>query len=214
MLAISSANNAQLEVIEPKEKDLQNFILANWANIFANLVLIKAEFELEGNVRSKTDKSGRIDILAFNPITNRLVVIELKRNAHANILHQASDYKDFIEDNFSAIYLQITQKHQITLPTSLQMDKNSVELILIAKIFAETDIQKAKKETNQNLITLVKYQAFNFLATPLYVFDFLNNETVYFKKVTKNGNFTEEFEQIVNVKQFLETYKHTNSQTP
>lgn len=199
MLAISSANNTQMEVMQPTEKDLQNFILENWANIFPKLTLVKAAFVLDGNVKSKNDKSGRIDMLAFNPTTNKLVVIELKRDFSKTILQQSFEYSEFIENNFSATYLQITQKYGISLPNHQQINTQSVEIILVAKSFSETDTERAKSPKNLNLITLVKYQAFSFLATPLYVFDFVNNEGGYFRENKPNNSLKEQIKLLENI---------------
>jgi hypothetical protein len=188
-----------MEVMQPTEKDLQNFILENWANIFPKLTLVKAAFVLDGNVKSKNDKSGRIDMLAFNPTTNKLVVIELKRDFSKTILQQSFEYSEFIENNFSATYLQITQKYGISLPNHQQINTQSVEIILVAKSFSETDTERAKSPKNLNLITLVKYQAFSFLATPLYVFDFVNNEGGYFRENKPNNSLKEQIKLLENI---------------
>jgi hypothetical protein len=109
--------------------------------------------------------------LAFNPKTKQFVIIELKKDSDKNIRNQASDYKDFIEDNFAEIYLLSTQKYNVVLPIYSDISKDSIELILISKTFSPTDVDKAKKSKSE--ITLIKYLWFE---NQLLLIDYLNND--------------------------------------
>ena len=115
--------------------------------------------------------SGRIDILAFDPKTKKFVIFELKKDLDKNIRNQASDYRDFIEDNFSKIYLLSTQTYEAVLPKYSEISENSIELVLIAKTFSPADVEKAKKSKNE--ITLIKYLWFE---NQLLLIDYLNND--------------------------------------
>ena len=84
------------------EKKLNLFLTKNWRVLFPHLQFIKSEFLLNGAVRGK-DGSGRVDILAFNPFTNRFVVVELKSKEDKNIRNQAGDYRDFIFSKLSSM---------------------------------------------------------------------------------------------------------------
>lgn len=182
MINVFSISDKQFLIpINNKEKDLQNLLVENWKSIFPHLTFIKAEFELEGKVRSKDDKSGRIDILAFNPQTKCFVVIELKRDYSKTILQQAYHYTEFIEDNFDRIYLHATENFDITLPKSIEIDKGKIEMILIAKGFTDTDIGKAKNDKSQNLITLIQYEILNnynnLIESSFLVTSYINNSS-------------------------------------
>ena len=115
--------------------------------------------------------SGRIDILAFDPKKKKFVIFELKKDLDKNIRNQASDYRDFIEDNFSKIYLLSTQTYEAVLPKYSEISENSIELVLIAKTFSPADVEKAKKSKNE--ITLIKYLWFE---NQLLLIDYLNND--------------------------------------
>lgn len=179
---LSLTNKRNLIPINNKEKDLQKLITENWELIFPHLLFIKSEFELVGKVRSKDDKSGRIDILAFNSSTKSFVVIELKRDFNRTILGQASDYREFIEDNFDRIYLLVAEKFDISLPKYSEIDRDNTETILVAKSFSDTDINKAKKEKSAGLITLIRYEwvrrlvnSINISSDDFFIFEYLNN---------------------------------------
>jgi len=166
----SSENKKFLKNISRSEADLNNFLSKNWTQFFPNYTFIASELSLEGNVRSR-GTSGRIDIFAYNPITKKFIILELKKGKDKNIRNQASDYKDFVEENFAEIYLVATQKYNINLPKYLEISKDSIELILIAKSFSITDVNKAKKSTGE--ITLIRYMWFE---ENLLLIDYLNND--------------------------------------
>lgn len=171
MIKIYSAEKGTfLKKVNKSEIELNRFLSENWSHFFPQYSFIKSEFTLDGNVRSR-GTSGRIDILAFNPKTNRFVVIELKRDIDKNIRNQVSDYKDFIEDNFAKIYLLTTQKFGIDLPKYESIAEDSIEVIMISKSFSQTDIDKARKSSRE--ITLIKYVWFE---NQLLLIDYLNND--------------------------------------
>lgn len=95
----SSKNKVFLKQIDKSEKDLNKFICDNWKNLFPKLTFIASEFPLKGNVRS-IGTNGRMDILAYNSQTKRFVIFELKKDYDRNIIEQAADYRDDIQDNF------------------------------------------------------------------------------------------------------------------
>jgi hypothetical protein len=171
MLKLYSTENKKfLKQVNKSETELNHFISENWKEFFPHLTFIKSEFALDGNVRSKGG-SGRIDILAFDPKTKKFVIFELKRDLDKNIRNQASDYRDFVEDNFSKIYLLSTQNYNAVLPKYTEISEDSIELVLIAKTFSPTDVDKAKKSKSE--ITLIKYLWFE---NQLLLIDYLNND--------------------------------------
>lgn len=166
----STEKGTFLKKVNKSEIELNRFLSENWSHFFPQHTFIKSEFTLDGNVRSR-GTSGRIDILAFNPKTNRFVVIELKRDIDKNIRNQVSDYRDFIEDNFAKIYLLTTQKFNIELPKYEAIAEDSIEVVMIAKSFSQTDVDKARKSSKE--ITLIKYVWFE---NQLLLIDYLNND--------------------------------------
>lgn len=159
-----------LKKVNKSEAELNKFLSKNWSHFFSQFIFIKSEFTIQGNVRSR-GTSGRIDIIAFNPKTSRFVVIELKRDIDKNIRNQVSDYRDFIEDNFAKIYLLTTQKFGVELPKYETISEDNIEVIMIAKSFSQTDIDKARKSNKE--ITLIKYLWFE---NELLLIDYLNND--------------------------------------
>ena len=171
MLKLYSTENKKfLKQVNKSETELNRFVSENWKEFFPHLTFIKSEFALDGNVRSKGG-SGRIDILAFDPKTKKFVIFELKRDLDKNIRNQASDYRDFVEDNFSKIYLLSTQNYNAVLPKYTEISEDSIELVLIAKTFSPADVDKAKKSKSE--ITLIKYLWFE---NQLLLIDYLNND--------------------------------------
>lgn len=171
MLKLYSTDNKKfLKQVNKSEAELNRFLSENWKEFFPHFTFIKNEFSLDGNGRSKGG-SGRIDILAYNPKSKKFVIFELKKDADKNIRHQASDYRDFIENNFAEIYLLATQTFDVVLPKFNEISKDDIELILIAKSFSATDVDKAKKSKGE--ITLIKYLWFE---NQLLLIDYLNND--------------------------------------
>lgn len=171
MIRLFSSNNKKfLKSVDKPEAELNRFLSENWNDFFPQFKFIKSEFALDGNVRSK-GTAGRLDILAFNPKANKFIVVELKKDFDKNIRNQASDYKDFIEDNFADIYLLSTQKYDVELPKYNEISKENIELILIAKEYSQLDVDKAKKSKGE--ITLIRYMWFE---NELLLIDYLNND--------------------------------------
>ena len=158
-----------LKQVQKNETELNNFLTNHWKYFFPNFEFIKNEFRLSGNVRND-GTSGRIDIFAFNPKTKKFVIFELKKNFDRNISQQASDYKDFIEDNFAEIYLETTQKYGVILPGYNKISKDQIEIIFIAQKFTQIHIANAKKRNN---VTLIKYFWFE---NDLFLVDYINND--------------------------------------
>ena len=158
-----------LKQVQKNETELNNFLTNHWKYFFPNFEFIKNEFHLSGNVRSD-GTSGRIDIFAFNPKTKKFVIFELKKNFDRNISQQASDYKNFIEDNFAEIYLETIQKYGVILPSYNEISKDQIEIIFIAQKFTHIHIANAKKRNN---VTLIKYFWFE---NDLFLVDYINND--------------------------------------
>ena len=185
----SNNNKKFLAQIDKPEKELNKFICENWENLFPSLTLITSEFPLKGNVRS-LGNNGRIDILAYNPETKKFVIFELKKDYDKNISDQAADYRDYVQDNFSEVYLHSTQKYEVELPKFTLINQSNVEIILIAKRFSLTQIERVKK-LKENTITLIKYFWFE---DDLIFIDYINNdpddvkiESINTKKVQQIG---------------------------
>jgi len=142
--------NSKLSYSEKQlsEKDLSDIIENYWEIIFPELHLIKREFQLIGQVRD-SETGGRIDFFAFNPKSQKFVIIEVKKNYNKNIRSQIFDYADFIEDNFDFIYLKAKE----ILP-EIDVKKDTFELILFAKNFKSADYSRINKfEYSTKLIT-------------------------------------------------------------
>jgi len=173
MLKLFSTESKKLiKVVDKPEAELNRFLSDNWNNFFPQYTFIKSEFALDGNVRSR-GTSGRIDILAFNPNSKKIVVFELKKDKDKNIRNQVSDYRDYIEDNFSQIYLLSLQKYKADLPNFEEISQESIEVVMIAKSYSSTDIERVKKSKSKNLTTLIRYIWFE---NELLLIDYINND--------------------------------------
>lgn len=189
----SSKNKVFLKQIDKSEKDLNKFICDNWKALFPKLTFIASEFPLKGNVRS-IGTNGRMDIIAYNPQTKRFVIFELKKDYDRNITEQAADYRDYIQDNFWEVYLLSAQKYSIELPKYLDINTNQVEIILIAKKFSTTQIDRVKKQ-KENLITLIKYFWFE---DDLIFIDYINNDPDEEKIESANTKKVKQIGTIIN----------------
>lgn len=140
-----------------QEKELNDKLTENWNLIFPDYIFIKSEFILKGDVRG-INKSGRIDILGFNPLTKKFIIIEIKKAYDKNIRSQAFDYKDFIEDNILLIYTSLPDniKQKICDFPQIKLD---AEIILISNNFSVYDLRKIEK-INET-ITLINYTFFS-----------------------------------------------------
>lgn len=189
----SNSNKKFLAQIDKPEKELNKFICDNWNNLFPNLTFIKSEFPLKGNVRS-LGTNGRIDIVAYNPESKKFVIFELKKDYDKNITDQAADYRDYVQDNFSEIYLHSTQKYDVVLPKFVEINQNNVEIILIAKKFSLTQIERVKKN-KENSITLIKYYWFE---EDLIFIDYINNDPDDVKIENLNTKKINDIKNIIN----------------
>jgi hypothetical protein len=201
----SNSNKKFLIQIDKPEKELNKFICENWKNLFPSLNFIASEVSLKGNVRS-LGNNGRIDILAYNPETKKFVIFELKKDYDKNITDQAADYRDYVQDNFSDIYLHATQKYDIELPKFTHINQNNVEIILIAKKFSLTQIERVKK-IKENTITLIKYFWFE---DDLIFIDYINNdpddikiESINTKKVKQIGEIANQDPDIYEIDRYF-----------
>ncbi len=167
----SSSNKKFLKQINKSEIALNKFICDNWNDLFPKLTFISSEFPLKGNVRS-IGTSGRIDILAYNPNSKRFVIFEIKKDYDKNITDQAADYRDYVQDNFSDVYLNATQRYDIALPKFTEIANNQVEIVLLAKKFNINQIERVKKQ-KENTVTLIKYFWFE---EDLIFIDYVNND--------------------------------------
>jgi len=204
----SSSNKKFLKQIEKSEKELNKFICENWKDLFSNFIFIANEFPLKGNVRS-FGTNGRIDILGYNPETKKFIIFELKKDYDKNITDQAADYRDYVQDNFSDVYLHATQKYEIDLPKFTEINQDKVEIILIARKFSLTQIERIKKIKDNN-ITLIKYFWFE---DDLIFIDYINNdpddikiETTNTKKINEIKNIIAQDPEMYEIEQFFGKY--------
>ncbi|MDR1848097.1 MAG: hypothetical protein LBR17_08310 [Bacteroidales bacterium] len=204
----SSSNKKFLKQVEKPEKDLNKFICDNWKDLFSNYIFIASEFPLKGNVRS-LGNNGRIDILGYNPETKKFIIFELKKDYDKNITDQSADYRDYIQDNFSDVYLHSTQKYEIVLPKFTEINQDKVEIILIAKRFSLTQLERVKKVKDNN-ITLIKYFWFE---DDLIFIDYINNdpddikiETTNTKKINEIKNIITQDPEMYEIEQFFGKY--------
>jgi hypothetical protein len=150
--------------------------------------------------------NGRIDILAYNPATKKFVAFELKKDHDRNITEQAADYRDYIQDNFSDVYLHATQKHEANLPKFTEINQNAVEIVLLAKKFSLTQIDRVKK-IKESHITLIKYYWFE---NDLIFIDYVNNdpddvkiETVNTKKIREITNIIAQDPELLEIDRYF-----------
>jgi hypothetical protein len=204
----SSSNKKFLSQIDKPEKELNKFICENWKDLFPKHTLIASEFPLKGNVRS-LGNNGRIDILGYNPETKKFIIFELKKDYDKNITDQSADYRDYVQDNFSDVYLHATQKYEITLPKFTEINQDKVEIILIAKKFSLTQIDRVKKIKDNN-ITLIKYFWFE---NDLIFIDYINNdpddvkiENANTKKINEIKNIIAQDPEMYEIEQFFGKY--------
>ncbi len=189
----SNSNKKFLSQIDKPEKELNKFICENWKSLFPNLTFITSEFPIKGNVRS-LGNNGRMDIVGYNPTTKKFVIFELKKDYDKNITDQAADYRDYVQDNFSEIYLHATQKYEVELPKFTSINHNNVEIILIAKKFSLTQIERVKKN-KENTITLIKYYWFE---EDLIFIDYINNDPDDVKIENENTRKINEIKNIIS----------------
>ncbi len=174
-----------LSQADQSEKELQQFIYDNWEGLFSQQFnLIAKEFTIKGTVHP-SGSSGRIDILAYNPITNRIVIFELKKDYDKNVGHQAADYRNFILRNFAAICLDAIQTHDVELPNKSEINDKEIEIVIIAKKFNSLQVGSAKTDP---LITLIEY---NWFENDLILFDYVINAPAIKTKTTSKSNDTD-----------------------
>jgi hypothetical protein len=204
----SSSNKKFLKQVEKPEKELNKFICENWEDLFPQYTFVASEFPLKGNVRS-LGNNGRIDILGYNPETKKFIIFELKKDYDKNITDQSADYRDYVQDNFSDVYLHSTQKYEIALPKFTEINQDKVEIILIAKKFSLTQIDRVKKIKDNN-ITLIKYFWFE---NDLIFIDYINNdpddikiENTNTKKINEIKNIIAQDPEMYEIEQFFGKY--------
>lgn len=168
----SSSDKKFLKQVTKPESVLNKFICENWATLFQNLTFIASEFTLKRGSARSTGTGGRLDILAYNPISRRFVIFELKKDYDRNITEQVADYRDYVEENFAEIYLRASQEYNIPLPKFQEIDFKQVEIVIVAKKFAPAHLEKVRKNKEQN-VTLIKYFWFE---NDFVFIDYLNND--------------------------------------
>jgi hypothetical protein len=204
----SGSNKKFLLQLDKPEKELNKFICENWKDLFPKYIFVASEFPLKGNVRS-LGNNGRIDILGYNPDTKRFIIFEIKKDYDKNITDQSADYRDYVQDNFSDVYLHATQKYEVSLPKFTTINQDKIEIILIAKRFSLTQIDRVKKIKDNN-ITLIKYFWFE---NNLIFIDYINNdpddikiENANTKKINEIKNIIAQDPEIFEIEQFFGKY--------
>ncbi|WP_286813943.1 MULTISPECIES: hypothetical protein [unclassified Maribacter] len=167
------------EETEISEKKLQSLIVENFNLFFPELKIIKSEYAIKGNVRL-FGMSGRIDILAYNPVENNLVIFELKKEHSRNIVIQAIDYSDFIEENLELIISRIDELSIEEKKIVLQLNKPP-KIILVANSFYHPTIRRAKRLTNE---------------ISLYQYIYYSNQLLQFEEIKDNSKIKERIESI------------------
>ncbi len=146
--------NAKKEITE---KELQDLIVRNFEFIFPGLFLIDTEIVLKGDVRL-SGMSGRIDILGLDDKKENIVVFELKKMHCSNILIQAIDYCDFIQENIESIVGSFSNVDSETKKKILKKNLPP-EIILIANSFNHPALNRIEKITNK--VELYTYQFYD-----------------------------------------------------
>ncbi len=154
--------------IEISELELQKIISENFKIIFPELTLIEEEYRLSGDVRA-FGISGRIDLLALNKDKSRLIIFELKLSNSRNILIQALDYSDFVEDNFELIISRL--KSISNEEKDFLLEKRlTPNIILIAEKFTHPTIRRTQSLSNR---------------VKLFSFEMFSNEMIQITELTK-----------------------------
>lgn len=169
----STTQRAFLKNIQNSEAQLNRFFSEHWEYFFPQYTFIKSEFPLDGIVRTSGSR-GRIDILAFNPSSNKFVVFELKRDYSKNIKSQADDYRYAIIRDFHKIHNSCTDDWDARIPRPKSMVQDSIETVLIAGVFFPTDIEMVNNFKSDE-ITLIKYSWFE---NDLLLIEYLNIKPV------------------------------------
>lgn len=156
-MILDTKNNIIYNEIEISENELQQILKKNFEIIFPDFTFISDEFSIQGDVRM-FGMSGRIDIIAYDKIENRLVIVELKKNHTKNILIQALDYSDFIEENYEKIIMKL-KTLSLKKRKNLIKESKPPKIILIAKEFLHPTVRRSKNLTNE--IILFNYKMFS-----------------------------------------------------
>lgn len=182
--------------IELSEKALSNILFDFWTIIFPDLKLIEREFHLIGDVRSK-DTGGRIDFFAYNSLTQKFVIIEIKNKYDKNIRSQIYDYADYIEDNF-----EFTKLRAKEIIPDIQVQKNTFELILIAKVFKSTDYSRINKYEYPTKLITYRYFKNSYLTLDIFENSFESKK----EKIDIINEPINIFEQNEDLKGFWKTF--------
>ena len=157
---------------DKSEQGFNQFVWNNQKDLFLqdNFIFIKQEFSLEG------DGGGKkfIDILAYNPATDRFVIFELKRGKDEYAVYQAMKYRERVLKTVEKVHFIATHEHKKELPPIKQIDRKAVDIIVLAEEFDKDQIAQAK-DMKKGIITLIKYCWFE---NDFIFFDYVNNATV------------------------------------
>jgi len=186
------------EELEISEKKLQDIIVENFNLFFPKLKIIKSEYSIKGNVRL-FGMSGRIDILAFNPIEHNLVVIELKKEHSKNIIIQAIDYSDFVEENLELIISRINELTFKEKKIILQLS-NPPKIILIANSFHHPTIRRAKRLSNE--ISLFEYK---YYSNELFQLEEIRDNTKIRERLENVSSSSESLNHVPKIIEIIKT---------
>ena len=153
----SSQENKVLTTVKKSEDELQQFICTNWDKLFPEYIFIAQEFRLEGNVHG-LGKKGRIDIFAYHSEKKRFAIFELKQDYNDSVISQAAHYRYYVKSKFAEVCTQAKEKHRAALPKTADINKEDIEIVLIAKIFNDPQIDYALNSNGS--IALIKYNWF------------------------------------------------------
>lgn len=102
-----------------------------------NLELVASEIQLN---------DLRLDNLAFDTKTNSFVIIEYKNEFNANVLNQAQEYYDLIQNNRKHFLQRLDNKNNV--------DFDNVRIMIIGPKFSQTQIDEAKSNFELWKVTL------------------------------------------------------------
>jgi len=172
--------NKVLETVNNESEDkLNQFIWDNRKTLFPKYIFISPQFCLKEDGKKKF-----IDIFAYNPKTEKFIIIELKIGYDEHVIHQATNYRDILLETFGNVFVKAKDVCR-ELPDHKQIDSKAADIIIIAKNFRKAQIEKAKDE-KKGCITLIEYEWFE---NDILLFDYVREGTLTTKpKLPKTTN--------------------------
>jgi hypothetical protein len=178
-----------LSSVQKQEKEVEKYLVANWAKLFPFLKLIKSQYAFPPDLKVRLSKktSGIVDILCFNELNNRFVVVEIKATKEDDsVLGQATDYSEAITNSFDRIHDHINHNLNIKLPEKKIFDRKVDIIVMVTSL--DEDLIKKKFNVYRNPPIYVSYQ--------FYKNSFENKEIFVFKTYSENQAFQESMNRV------------------